>query len=65
MTEPTEDPLFDSTLRSQGKAPGNRRATLPCLTVLGHTDPARLGERAAQSLLVGQRVEVSRTRQSA
>jgi two-component system, NtrC family, nitrogen regulation response regulator GlnG len=61
MTEPTDDPLFDSTLRSQGKAPSSRRATLPCLTVLGHADRARLGERAAlKALLVGQSVEVSR-----
>jgi two-component system nitrogen regulation response regulator GlnG len=61
MTEPTDDPLFDSTLRSQGKASSSRRATLPCLTVLGHSDGTRLGERAAlKGLLVGQSVEISR-----
>jgi two-component system nitrogen regulation response regulator GlnG len=62
MTVLTDDPLLDSTLRSQDKASSSRRATLPCLTVLGHPDRARLGERATlKALLVGQSVEVSRT----
>jgi hypothetical protein len=56
-----DDPLLNSTLRSTRKSSGGKRATLPCLTVLGHRDRARMGERAAlKALLIGQAVEVSR-----
>ena len=56
-----DDPLALSTLRSGGTPARARRATLPCLTILGHPDRARLGERAAlKGLLVGQCTEVSR-----
>ncbi len=62
MTAHTDDPWLLSTLRSTGRPSGRQRATLPCLTVLGHPDRTRLGDRAAlRALLVGQSVEVSRT----
>jgi len=61
MTSPTDDPLLHSTLRSTSKSSASKRATIPCLTVLGHRDRTRLGERAAlKALLIGQAVEVSR-----
>ena len=56
-----EDTLLDTTLRSGGKPSKSRATALPCLTVLGHVDRTRLGERAVlKALVVGQRVEVSR-----
>ena len=62
MTASPNEPLFDSTLRSPSKPSLSGRALLPCLTVLGHPDRARLGQRAAlKGLLVGQTVDVSRT----
>jgi two-component system nitrogen regulation response regulator GlnG len=55
-----EDSLLESTLRPS-RVSTSRSATLPCLTVLGHVDRARLGDRALlKGLAVGQRVEVSR-----
>jgi two-component system nitrogen regulation response regulator GlnG len=66
MTSSSDDPLLLSTLRSRSTRPSTPpRAKLPCLTILGHPERARIGERAPlKALLLGQAVEVSRAQPS-
>jgi two-component system, NtrC family, nitrogen regulation response regulator GlnG len=55
------DPLFGSTIKKSDRLSTTRRATVPCLTVLAHPDPSRVGDRSAlKGLLVGQSTELSR-----
>jgi two-component system nitrogen regulation response regulator GlnG len=64
MPSPTDDPLLLSTLHTPRSTAG-ARAVLPCLTILGHHDPKRIGERALlNALLIAQSVELSRAQPS-
>ncbi len=60
MGDSNPDSLNDTTRRSRAKHPVSS-ATVPCLTILCHPDPRRLGEQVLLAgLLVGKAVSVSR-----
>ena len=58
----SDDPLLISTLATPRQQDGDPRATVPCVTVVCHPDPQRIGERALLApLLVRQPALISRT----
>src|SRR4051812_35975297 len=50
-----------TTQKRTSQRPRSRRAAVPCLTIVTHSDARRIGERALlTSLLVGHRTEITR-----
>jgi len=60
VNEPT-DPLLESTWASRSEAKSRGGAAFPCLTILCHPDPARIGERSLLTgLVVRETIQISR-----